>query len=636
MTGSDEPARPQGAAAASDQEALTEQIKLLVKTEQRLYRSQNELDRQLRRIEALSEFAIAGTAMDAPQQVIRRALDLLASQFRLNCLGAVLVDPVRNVLEGLTCEPGLGPASPWREVDERVRQWFDAHDGPALIRPADFEHVPAPVRAALCAPAPGVDPNAVGVCIPLRQDHDTFLGGIVAGGPPPLRPGAYQRVVPGPEHLPYLRLIAAHLERALLNARLTGDLTRHGEQLVRANERLNESLTRLQTAQQQLIQAQKLEAIGRLAGGVAHDFNNMLTVIMSHADVIRARHPAGSTDHDDAAQILEASTRAARITSQLLAFGRKQPQQRVSVDPNRLISEMVRMLGRLIGEHVALELELAPDIGAVWGDPAMLQQVVLNLVLNARDAMPEGGRIMIGTRAPGVDDERLTGRSLPAADFMVIFVRDTGHGMDERTRAHVFEPFFTTKPTGRGTGLGLSTVYGIVTQSGGHVYTTSAPGAGACFTVVLPRSGTGGDGGDEEAPIERRRGRSATVLVAEDEASIRDLVRAALERDGFRVLLAQDGAEALRVLERAPAEVDALLTDVVMPHMGGIELARELRRRNPELPVLFMSGYAREAFDEGEAAAATGFVQKPFTPGALIDRLRELLAAGEGEDAAAG
>jgi two-component system cell cycle sensor histidine kinase/response regulator CckA len=387
-------------------------------------------------------------------------------------------------------------------------------------------------------------------------------------------------------------------------------------------------LTEQRRLEAQFLQAQKMEAVGRLAGGVAHDFNNLLTVIMGRAYVLLARLGKDHPLWHQIDLIRTTAERAAGLTQQLLAFSRKQVLQPRILDVNTVLGAMDGMLRRTIGEDIELRVVGAPGIGRVRADPIQLEQVLLNLVVNARDAMPGGGRLTIETANVDLDAAFVaTHPGARAGPCVLIAVTDTGHGMAPETMAHVFEPFFTTKEPGKGTGLGLATVYGIVKQHDGYIGVDSAPGQGARFTVYLPR--LPGDVTEGEAPRPQRPARgSETVLLVEDEAGLRDLVHEILRAHGYAVLEATNPGEALLVSERDPGRIDLLLTDVVMPLMSGPALAERLRRLRPDLRVLFMSGYTRDALATRDAPPpGTRLLQKPFSPAALAHAVREALDA---------
>ena len=374
--------------------------------------------------------------------------------------------------------------------------------------------------------------------------------------------------------------------------------------------------------QRDLAQAQKLEAIGRLAGGVAHDFNNVLTAILGSAELLLLDTPPGATAREEVEIIRDAAMRAQELIRQLLAFSARQVLQPAVVDLNDLIKNLGRMLRRLIGEDLVLVMDLARGLDAVRVDPGQAEQVLVNLAVNARDATPDGGRLTIRTANVTASDSG----DLPGGRYVLIEVSDTGSGMDETTVARVFEPFFTTKERGKGTGLGLATVYWIVRQSGGQISVSSAPGAGTTFRIHLPRVDAPVDASRVVPPVTAPAAGTETILVAEDEQMVRVLIRKVLEHAGYTVLLGDGGAEALQLAERHSGPIHMLVTDVVMPGMNGPELARRLLERRPETKVLFLSGYAEDAVERhGVLAPGTAFMQKPFSPSALAHRVREVL-----------
>jgi signal transduction histidine kinase/ActR/RegA family two-component response regulator len=378
---------------------------------------------------------------------------------------------------------------------------------------------------------------------------------------------------------------------------------------------------------EQLRQSHKMEAVGQLAGGVAHDFNNLLTAISGYAESVRDGLPAGDALCQDASEIVRAAARAAELTRQLLAFGRRQVLSLQVLDLRTAIDGMVGMLRRLLGERIQVDTQPCERAACARVDRAQLEQIVLNLALNARDAMPDGGRVVIGTNVITVTDggER-PHADLNDGDYAVLWVADDGVGMAPAVRERAFEPFFTTKPQGQGTGLGLATVYGTVKQSGGAARIDSAPGKGTKVTVYLPLvNGAPSPTPEPLVELPRPSGRRAVVLVAEDEALVRELVQRALLRAGHDVLLAANGEEALALAEART--FDVLVTDVVMPHLGGRELALRLAVSHPTTPILFMSGYASEG--EHLTTAANGRVailNKPFTANQLLRAVESLLA----------
>ena len=382
-----------------------------------------------------------------------------------------------------------------------------------------------------------------------------------------------------------------------------------------------------QRLEQQLQQSQKLEAVGRLAGGLAHDFNNVLTAILGSVELLLLDTPPDAPTREELDIIRDASARAQDLIRQLLAFSARQVLQPRVLDLNRLVGDVNKMLRRLIGEDVELVSALAPDRGAVRADAGQIEQALVNLAINARDAMPSGGRLTIETANAEIPEA--AGRphgEVPPGRYVTLRVTDTGHGMDAETQAHIFEPFFTTKPHGKGTGLGLATVYGIARQSGGHVTVDSAPGKGSTFRIYLPRVDepleAAGVPPAVVAPVEG----TETVLLAEDEQLVRSLARKVLEQAGYTVLVAAGGPEALQVAALYDGPIHLLLTDVVMPEMSGRELMHRLTLVRPSLRVLYMTGYSDEAVARhGLLDPGTGFMQKPFTPEALARKVREVL-----------
>ncbi len=390
-------------------------------------------------------------------------------------------------------------------------------------------------------------------------------------------------------------------------------------------------VTKRKQLEEQLRQSQKMEAIGQLAGGVAHDFNNLLTAINGYSSLALQRVEDGHPVKPYLEEVKKAGDRAANLTRQLLAFGRKQILQPVVLNLNAVISDMNKMLRRLIGEDIELTAKLDPDLGRVMADPGQIEQVLVNLIVNARDAMPQGGNLTIETTNVEFDSDYVSGQlGVQAGSYVKLAVSDTGVGMDEETRNRIFEPFFTTKEKGKGTGLGLSTVYGIVKQSGGNIWVYSGPGKGTTFKVYLPQVESIARASKEKVAEAAPRGGSETVLLVEDEEVVRGLARRILEQAGYSVVEARKADEAIRFCEEHGNEVDLLLTDVVMPEMSGKELADRLKTQRPDLKMLFMSGYTDEAIvHHGVLDSSVEFIQKPFTPAGLIEKVRDVLDLSE-------
>jgi PAS domain S-box-containing protein len=388
-----------------------------------------------------------------------------------------------------------------------------------------------------------------------------------------------------------------------------------------------EDITERRDLESQLRQAQKMEAIGQLASGVAHDFNNLLAAIMGSAEILLEELPAGSQSRDDASEIRNAALRAAGLTRQLLAFGRKQALAPRLINLNELVAGTEMLLRRTLGEEIDLRTVLAPGLGAARADPGQLEQVIINLAVNARDAMERGGKLTIETANVDLDGEYVARH--PAAQpgrYVMFAVSDTGTGIDAAVLARLFEPFFTTKPRGKGTGLGLATAYGIVKQSGGYIWVYSEPGMGAVFKVYLPRVDGVPESRAAAAPDGTLLDGSETVLVAEDQQEVRKYTRKLLEARGYTVLTAASGAEALQLAAQHGGVIHALVTDVIMPGMSGRDLAVELARTRPQTKVLYLSGYADESIvRHGVLEPGVAFLQKPFTSDSLARKVRELL-----------
>ena len=401
------------------------------------------------------------------------------------------------------------------------------------------------------------------------------------------------------------------------------------EELLRANALLKHEMEQRRRAERQLMQTQKLEAIGRLAGGVAHDFNNLMAVVLGSGGLLARRLPEGDPLMPLVESVLQAGERAAKLTQQLLAFGRAQPLVNERIDVNDVVQGVARILERILGESVRLTLSLQPGAGAVRADRGQLEQVVMNLVVNARDAMPAGGTVTLTTTREEVSDARsLELDGIAAGDYARIEVIDDGEGMDEATLEQLFEPFFTTKDAGKGTGLGLATVYGIVKQLGGAISVTSAVGSGSRFTIHLPRLDARSIVPGAEHLVDARMAHGETVLLVEDQAALRRVVREVLEEFGYVVIEAGDATAAMHAATGHDSPIHLLLTDVLLPNASGPELAEHVLTLRPEARVLFMSGYADDALLTRVRGASGSFLAKPFSPDALARKIREVLDAG--------
>ena len=389
-------------------------------------------------------------------------------------------------------------------------------------------------------------------------------------------------------------------------------------------------ITERKRLEEQLLQSQKMEAVGQLAGGVAHDFNNILTAIVGYADLLAAEFTGTNSRHlEDLEEIRKAARRAAALTRQLLAFSRKQVLEPRIIDMNGVVMNLEKMLRSLISENISLQTHLATDLAAARADPNQLEQVIMNLAINARDAMPEGGSLTIETGNATLDEDYAAQHvSVLPGEYVMLAVTDTGCGMDEHTKARIFEPFFTTKAPGRGTGLGLSTVYGIVKQSGGNIWLYSEPNKGTTFKVYLPAVHAAPEDIGKLAPPELVQRGGGTVLLVEDDDQLRRLAHRALAGQGYTVLEAERGATALDIARRHKGVIDLLLTDVIMPDTNGRKLADALRASRPGLRVLFMSGYPDGAIgSQGVLDHGVAYLAKPFSTEAIIRKVREVLKA---------
>jgi len=414
----------------------------------------------------------------------------------------------------------------------------------------------------------------------------------------------------------------------LLNVQLSVRAMRNAAGQIDYYETFVRDITEQRLLHQQLAQSQKLEAIGRLAGGVAHDFNNVLTAVFGYVDLLREELPANSAAQRDLDEVRKASERAASLTKQLLAFSRQQILEPVVLELNELVEDFEKMLRRVIGEDVAMRLALGKHVGNVRADPGQLQQVLMNLVVNARDAMPTGGTLILETTNADLTEQYAElHQPVVPGPYIMLAVSDTGTGMTPETKARIFEPFFTTKEKHKGTGLGLSTVYGIVKQSGGYIWVYSEVGRGTTFKVYLPRV----DAPADELHRPREPGTVAgteTILLAEDDAVLRPLAKGLLEKLGYTVLDAENAAGALEAAEKHAGPIHLLVADVVMPGASGRELARELEKIRPTTKVLYVSGYTDDAIiHHGMLEPGLNFLQKPFTPAVLGRRVRDVLDA---------
>jgi len=604
-------------------DSLDEQIKLLVRTEQRLYRARNQRDQQLRRMNKLAEFALTTARLEQPAEIFDCLAQLAGKELELDLVLAISRTEGVPGWERTSWRDAKRESSSELELDDDLAQWLEAQDAPGtpqvnsrfLSKLESLLRLTASDREAL------IDQQGLAACLPLRSSSGSLYGMLIGLRTRPASFFSKRRI--GELPLPFIQLIHSHTESALHDVFMKSELREQQSRLGESNRQLSLSLENLERTQQQLLQAKKMEAIGRLAGGIAHDFNNLLTVILGHAQLLHDRLPAASRDIKDVASVIQAGQRAAEIVGHLLSFSRRQRRRAVIVDLEDLVRGMVQMLGRLIGEHISLQLDVESKLPCIRADHMHLEQILMNFVVNARDAMPTGGTLTISVRSATGEEESGSEESRLTEPHLAIAVADTGHGMDAQTRTQIFEPFFTTKESRRGTGMGLATVYGLVKQNDGHVAVKSEVDHGSCFTVYFPVVE-----GRPDAPAERQaptvEHAAGTILLAEDEKNIRDLFADVLRQEGYTVIAAEDGAQALVLAGEVEDRIDLVVCDVVMPNLGGVDLIRSLRANDPSLPVLFISGYTFDSLRAGELAGEP-FLQKPFMPTELVARIRELL-----------
>jgi len=389
---------------------------------------------------------------------------------------------------------------------------------------------------------------------------------------------------------------------------------------------ISRDVTARMQLEEQLRNAQQLEAIGRLAGGVAHDFNNILSIIMGHGELLLATAGDDERARNGLEQIRRAADRAASLTQQLLAFSRKQVLQPKVLDLNEAVAEVQKMLSRVIGEDIQLVASLHPSLVPVKADPGQVEQVLMNLAINARDAMPHGGKLMMETSNVDVGLELARDLELVHGEYVMLKVTDSGHGMDAETVLHIFEPFFTTKPMGKGTGLGLSTVYGIVKQSGGSIQVESEAGRGTTFRIYLPVADGAMSKRQESIVGEKIAGGTETILLAEDEPDLRELARIFLEGYGYKVLEAESAERAIQTASVFPGRIDLLLTDVIMPGLSGSQLAESILKQRPQTKIVYMTGYTDDMVVQHKVLEpGVKLLQKPFGKAELALKVRSTL-----------
>ncbi len=513
----------------------------------------------------------------------------------------------------LSRSTGLSPAhEPWlnqlAQAPElvqvaRERKLVLIEDLAARFGPLTVWPWPEPLRLAFAAPIAAGDQRSATA--------------VLVGGVSP-------RLAFDKSYESFLQLICTQLATLMAAARVHDD---ERERAAHLEARVAERTAELERSEDQLRQAQKMEAVGRLAGGVAHDFNNLLSVILSYAEMLLAEEEVDSARRGDLEEIFKAGERAAQLTRQMLAFSRQQVLEARVLDLNDVVWNLHKMLSRVVGEDIAIKVVAAPQLRRVRADPGQLEQVIMNLVVNARDAMATGGVLTIETANLELDEAYTRAHvGATAGPHVLLAVSDSGVGMDAATQARIFEPFFTTKEKGKGTGLGLSTVYGIVKQSGGSIWVYSEPGVGTTFKIYLPVA----KGSSDRVPMMRPKARvgagNETILLVEDQDEVRVAASRILKRATYHVLEARSPADAILICEKHAAKIHLLLTDVVMPQMGGRLLAERLMAMRPNMKLLFMSGYTDDAvLNHGILDSDVAFVQKPLTPDALTKKVREVL-----------
>ncbi len=609
-------------------EARQDELERLRRENQALREGRLELVRELNRIIALGDFAMRCATASEPSEVLDRALQVLGDILHVDMRATFGLKGNEVDVRAFARRGRHSIDAPsGRSVPAEIAKYLSRLPVATILRVGDGSDVPdlSALLELLFPQAESLEGSTI-VIIPLRPRPGEMLGAIVACKKLDSLSG--QAYGPRDDDATFLVLLANHIDRALQAALLVSDLKSRSDELAESTRRFRESLENLERTQKQLLQARKLEAIGRLAGGVAHDFNNLLTVIRNHVEFLRETLPAESTELEDVQAIGEAAERATRITRQLLAFGRRNDGRPEVLDVNRVATELTRGIGQLVGEHVRIDLHLDNTIGPVRADRAQLEQVLLNLLVNARDAMPEGGVATLTTRHATMHDLTDTPLAKDPSQFVALAVSDTGHGMDEATRARLFEPFFTTKEPGQGTGLGLATVYGIVEKHRGHIAVSSQAGAGTTFTILLPSARRSAMTMEaiKRVPISSDVSQTATILLVEDDAGLRRAALRTLQSKGYSVLEARDGEDALAIVRSHAGPIDLVVTDVVMPRMAGPKLVSELRARQGNMRVIYVSGYTFDMLDPRALEDGT-FLTKPFSPEDLLTAVQNVLHA---------
>ena len=608
---------------------LNEQVRLLVQTERRLSNLRRTSEREMQQLEALLDLSNRHRTTSGASSVVGSCAVFLRTQFNLQSVIVLSARANQSVLRfHAKRSHGVDPrhvGSLTKQAQRDLLAWLRGHQRRVQITtvgmgaPGFEREIPASVLNAL-GHASGEQAKAtLGDTLGVLQLHhkDARVHRWILFFQARGHRRSHFKPVPTTTHEPVLRLLSVVAARTLENMESSIALQQERIKLAHSNSTLEQALTDLSDTQAQLLRSAKLEAIGRLAGGVAHDFNNLLTLILGYGSQLKRRLEGKDTESRWIGEIVDAGERAAALTQQLMAFGRAHDVVLRQVDVNEVIQAMASMLQRLLGEDSQLHLNLSDAPHWIRSDQVRLEQVILNLVVNARDAMPHGGQVSISTTAEIQPDD---------SAWCVLRVSDTGTGMDPETQEHVFEPFFTTKDVGDGSGMGLSIVYGVVSQCGGEISVSSTPGIGSTFEIRFPLTGEGAASSPDKADDPMLPHPGARVLVVEDDPAIRDLCCTVLRGAGYHVIEVEQPGKVLDLADSVIASLDLMLLDVVMPEMAGTDLAELVRLRHPGIDVLFMSGHTRGKLSRLTAGSrATRLLRKPFVPDELLRSVAECL-----------
>ncbi len=617
--------------------ALEEQVKLLVRTEHRLSIYQSTVQRQLERIEGAVRMFADFDIREDEVGVLAKLVEFMEEHFLVHACATLEAEIERREIQYVPrASQGLRVKTP----STRVNNNLDQRLGQVLAPIQDVTVViesASTTMSSITSFFQAMDP-----VLPLSPDGgDRYV--IV-----PIRPSAGSKhwflilatfakgrmshyvAAPSESDASFFSLVARHMARLINDRRQTNSLRRERIKLSESNDALQRSLEELRQTQERLVRSTKLEAVGRLSAGVAHDFNNLLTLILGYGAELRHEFSNGTRQRGDVDAILEAGNRAAELTRQLLVFGRGRRVRTQHVNLNQVVEDMLNMLRRLLSEDIEFQCDLSSGELPIIADPSELEQVVMNLVINAQDAMPRGGRLVVSTRRTMALIPTEPGGPKPDASVpcAVLSVSDTGMGMDEKTRGRVFEPFFTTKEVGEGTGMGLAIVYGVVSDIGGAIDVHSRVGSGTRFDVQIPLCERSSSATDGQRTSSEAHMHGARIVVLEDEPGIRRLCERILSARGFEVILCDSPNQVMDAVTNTSRPAELLLLDVVMPGTCGPEVAKAVRRTHPHLPILFMSGHTRSKLDAHEFDGDRHqLIRKPFAPAKLIDAVQDALGA---------